>query len=455
MNKNKIEIFKNASIPKAAMTNIIPSIISMIMVLVYNLADTFFIGQTHNPYMVAGVSLATPFFMLFLAIGLLFGIGGTSLISRLFGEEKGDKAKNVSSFCFWSGLVIGLISMVFIWIAIEPICVMLGAENDTIAYVRQYLQIVAVGVPFLIVSNSFSNIIRAEGKANTAMMGMILGNLLNIVLDPIMILVFNWNIAGAAIATVLGNIAAIVFYIFHLVSKNSMLSINIKDYKIKDRIARGVLEIGIPSSLNNVLMSISGIVINNFMSRFGAMAIAGLGVAMKINMMAVMPLIGVGTGIQPLLGYCYGAGNKNRFKGALKFALFFVLTLGIIMTAISYFLAGPIVNAFLEEKSAYSYGIMFARILIISGPVLGVMFVFNNAIQAIGAAVPALIMSISRQGLVYIPLLLIFHNLFNKAEMIVAAQPVADYLAFFLSIILFIFSFRKYLSNDKFKKQLN
>ena len=256
MQDKTTEIFKNASVPKAVITNVVPSIVSMIMVLLYNLADTFFIGQTKDAYKVAAVSLATPAFMIFMAIGMLFGIGGTSLISRMIGEGRKEKAKNTSSFCFWSGFLIGVVAMVLIWFFSEPICRIIGASDDTLDYTLQYVNIVSLGVPFLIVGNSFSNIIRAEGMPKTAMLGMIIGNMMNIVLDPIMILVFDWGVAGAAIATVIGNVFAAVFYIFHLMSKKTILSINPKDYKIGDRICTGVLAIGIPASLNSMLMNI-------------------------------------------------------------------------------------------------------------------------------------------------------------------------------------------------------
>ena len=311
------EIFRDAPIPKAVFYNIVPSVISMIMVLVYNLADTFFIGQTKDAYMVAAVSLATPAFLIFMAIGILFGVGGTSLISRMLGEGKNERAKNASAFCFWTGIAVGVIGMLFIWVAIEPLCKVVGSSADTVEYVKQYLLIISVGVPFLIVGNSFSNIIRAEGKANKAMMGMILGNITNIILDPIMILGFGWNVAGAAVATVIGNIVAAAFYIFHFVSGKSMLSIHPKHYMAAGGIAAGVLAIGVPASLNNILMSVSNIVVNNLMAHHGDMAVAGLGVAMKVNMIVVMLLIGVGTGIQPLLGYCFGARNRKRFVGVL------------------------------------------------------------------------------------------------------------------------------------------
>ncbi len=437
------QIFRDAPVPKAVLTNVIPSIVSMIMVLVYNLADTFFIGQTKNAYMVAAVSVATPAFLLFMAVGMLFGIGSTSLISRMLGEGKKEEAKRTSSFSFWTSLVVGVISMIVIWIFNTPICRAIGASDDTVEYATQYLAIVALGIPFLIISNAFSNIIRAEGQATKAMMGMIIGNLINIVLDPIMILGFGWNVAGAAIATVLGNVFSAVFYIMHLVSKKSMLSIRLKDYSAKKKILIGVFSIGIPASLNSILMSTSNIVINKFMMQHGDMAVAGLGVAMKVNMIAVMLLIGVGTGIQPLLGYCFGAGNKKRYLAVLKFSIIFGLILSAIMTMICYFGAAPLVTAFLEDEQAFQYGFSFSRIYILSGPILGILFIFMNAIQSMGAAIPSLILSVSRQGIIYFPILIMISLISNTPQNLAMTQPLTDYIAAALSIVLFIIAYKK------------
>lgn len=444
MQNKTTEIFRDAPVPKAVISNVVPSIISMIMVLIYNLADTFFIGQTKNAYMVAAISVATPAFLLFMAVGMLFGIGGTSLISRSLGEGKTEKAKTVSSFCFWTGLCVGIISMIIIFLLAEPVSRAIGASDDTVGYASQYLRIVSTAIPFLIVSNSFSNIIRAEGKANVAMMGMLIGNLINIILDPVMILGFGWDVAGAAIATVLGNIFAAVFYIWHLLSKNSSLSIRPKYYQARGGIAAGVFAIGVPASLNSILMSVSNIVVNNIMFHYGDMAVAGLGVAMKVNMIVVMLLIGLGTGIQPVLGYCFGAGNRKRYMAVLKFSLMLAFGLSAVMTVICYCGAGPLVHAFLEDPDAFTYGMSFARIYIYSGPVMGILFVFINAIQSTGAALPALILSISRQGIIYLPVLFLFRSIFDSAPMLAAAQPITDYLSTTLAIVLFVFTCRKY-----------
>lgn len=452
MKDKSIEIFRDAPVPKAVISNIIPSIISMIMVLLYNLADTFFIGQTKDAYMVAAVSVATPVFLIFMAVGMLFGIGGTSLTSRMLGEGKEEKAKQISAFCFWTGLVIGVCSSIFIWISAEPLSRMVGASEDTIGYAKQYLNIVAFAIPFLIVSNIFSNIIRAEGHAKTAMTGMIIGNMMNIVLDPILILVLHMDVAGAAWATVAGNVFSALFYMTHLLSKRSMLSVHPGDYRVRDGIATGVMAIGIPASLNSVLMSVSNILINKVMTQYGDMAVAGLGVAMKVNMIVVMLLIGLGTGVQPLLGYCFGARNRKRYIAVLKFSLGLAFCLSMVMTAICYFGAGPLVTAFLDNQDAFGYGMSFSRIYILSGPIMGILFVLINAIQSTGAAIPSLILSISRQGLLYLPILAVFNRIFDSARLVAAAQPVTDYLSATLAFILFLITYHRYFRDFEEKE---
>jgi Na+-driven multidrug efflux pump len=232
--------------------------------------------------------------------------------------------------------------------------------------------------------------------------------------------------------------------VIHLTSKRSILSINIKDYTLKKIVVTGVLSIGVPASLNNILMSFSNIFINSFMAKHGDLQLAGLGVAMKVNMIAVMLLIGVGTGIQPLLGYCFGAGNRKRYISVLKFSLCFAIVLSIVMTSICYFGAAPLAKAFLDDEEAFSYAFAFSRIYILSGPVLGILFVFINAIQSMGAAVPALIMSVSRQGIIYFPILITVSIVANTPTHLAMVQPITDYISVVLATVLFIMSYRKY-----------
>ncbi|MBC5625820.1 MATE family efflux transporter [Clostridium sp. NSJ-49] len=446
-NKKSLDVFNSMPVSKAIFKNAVPAIAAMIMVLIYNLADTFFIGQTHDPFQVAAVSLATPVFLIFMAIGTIFGIGGTSVISRSMGEGRKDYAKKVCSFCMWSCVIVGIIISLLFFIFMDQILVFIGASSDTIELTRSYLIIVICSGPFVLISNCYSNVLRAEGQSNKAMMGMLIGNLLNIILDPIMILGFGWNITRAAIATVIGNIIGALYYIAYFMKGKSMLSINIKDFTIKDKVCSSVLAIGIPASLGSILMSVSQIIMNSQMASYGDMALAGIGVAMKVIMITGMVCIGLGQGIQPLLGFCVGSKNWDRYKKILKFSLWFALILGVSLTAICYLFTNQIVSAFLTEVSAFDYGVEFSRILLSTSALFGVFYVLINALQATGAAVSSLIINISRQVIIYIPALFILKAILG-INGLVWAQPVADILSICLAIILYVITSQKLMKDN-------
>lgn len=440
--ENSLSVFDSMPVKKAVIKNAIPAIIAMLMVLVYNLADTFFIGLTHDDFQVAAVSLATPVFLIFMALGTIFGIGGTSVISRAMGEGRNDYAKKVSAFCMWSCVAVGVTVSVLFYVFMDDILVLVGASADTWDFTKSYLNIVILCGPFVLITNCYSNVIRAEGQATKAMMGMLIGNLLNVILDPIMILGFDWNIKGAAIATVIGNVVGAAYYLIYFIHGKSKLSISIKDFSIKDKVCISVLAIGIPASLGVLLMSFSQIIMNSLMSGYGDMAIAAAGVAMKVTMIIGMVSMGLGQGVQPLLGYCVGSKNWKRFKEILRSSIQFSFVLGIILTGICYYFTDNIVRVFLTQEDTFNYGVQFTRILLSTAFLFGIFYCLINALQAMGAAMPSLIVNISRQGLIYIPVLFILKRILG-AQGLIWAQPVADVLSLALVVVFYAYSFRR------------
>ena len=302
-----LDKYSRMPVSKAVIQNALPAVAAMLMVLIYNLADTFFIGQTHDAYQVAAVSLATPVFLVFMSVGTIFGIGGTSVISRAFGEGKREYAKKVCSFCMWSCAGIGILLTVGFLAFMEPMLRLIGASTDTWEYTKTYLTIVSFCGPFALISSCFSNILRAEGQATKAMNGQLIGNLINMALDAVLIMVFHWDIVGCALATLLGETLGAAYYLYFYIRGNSSLGINIKDFTWKESVAKNVLSIGVPAALGSLLMSVSQIIMNSQMTAYGDMALAGIGVAMKIVMITGMVSMGIGQGVQPLLGYCVGA----------------------------------------------------------------------------------------------------------------------------------------------------
>ena len=324
-NNKNLEVFSNMPVPKAVMKNALPAMAAMLMVLVYNLADTFFIGQTHNALLVAAVSLATPVYLIFMSLGTLFGIGGTSVISRALGEGNKEKARKSCAFCFWGCVFVGILLAALILIFIDPILNLIGAS---------------------------------------------------------------------------------------------------------------VLAIGVPAALGDVLMSVSQIIINSQMSHYGDMSVAGMGVAMKVITITGMICMGLGQGVQPILGYCVGAKTWKRFKEVFKFTIIFALILGTVLAAICYVFTNQIVSAFLTDQTAFAYAVQFARILLSTSFLFGVFYVLVNALQAMGAATPALLISMSRQGIIFIPVLFILQAVIGMTGL-VWAQPVADVSSILIAAILF------------------
>lgn len=435
-------LFEKASVSQAVLKSALPAMAAMLMTLIYNLADTFFVGQTHDAYQVAAVSLAMPVFLLFMAVGTVFGMGGTSVISRALGQGQTDYAKKVCAFCMWGCVIIGIGMAALFMVFMDSILALVGASEGTWEYAKSYLMIVSISGPFLLISSAFSNIVRAEGKSAEAMMGQLLGNLLNVILDPIMILALDWNIVGAAIATVIGNIVGAGYYILYFVRGKSDLSVRIKELSLPGKVCVPVCAIGIPAALGSVLMSISQIIINSQLAQYGDMAVAGMGVAMKVVTITGMVCIGLGQGVQPLLGYCVGAKLWERFKKAFRFAMLFALALGAALTAICYLFTNQIVSAFLSDPDAYSYAVEFSRILLTTSSLFGVFYVLVNTLQAMGAATPALIINLSRQGIIFIPALFILQTAVGINGLI-WAQPVADALSIGLAAILYVRVSRK------------
>ncbi len=434
MNTNKY-LFEEAPVSRAVMTMAIPTMISMLVVVIYNMADTFFIGQTGDPMQVAAVSLATPVFMVFMALGNLFGIGGSSAISRALGEKKPERAKNISSFCCYASLGLGVFMAVLFLVGMDVILVMIGASTNTIDFAREYLTYIAFGGPFIMFGTAFGNILRGEGAARESMTGNMIGTVTNIVLDPVMILVFGWGVAGAAIATVIGNIAASLFYVSYFLRKKSSLSIRLRDFRMGDRIASSVAAIGIPASLNNILMSCANIVLNLMLGGYGDTPVAAMGVAMKSNMIVVLLQIGLCAGIQPLIGYNYGARNKKRLLQVFRFTGIFAVVMGSILTAVMVIAKRFVVQAFINDPEVIAYGMQMVIALQLSGPFIGILFLCINTIQGMGKAIPSLILTICRQGLIFIPLIIVLNKVVGLNG-VIYAQSVADYCSIVIALVI-------------------
>jgi putative MATE family efflux protein len=323
------------------------------------------------------------------------------------------------------------------------------------------LQWVAIGAPFVVTAITSSNLIRGEGAAKTSMIGMILGQVANIILDPIFILDkgdklfgltvpfgFNMGVAGAAVATVIGNVLSVIYFLIYFLRGKSILSITPKRFSVRNGIAKGVISVGLPASVNNLLMSISNIVINMFLVRYSDQAVAAMGVAMKANMLVTMLQLGLAQGIQPLIGYCYGAQNYKRMKSSVKFGMACNVVIGTAMTVFYLVFREQVIKMFIDDASVVEYGVNMLEALMAPGFALGIMFIINFAFQGMGKGVQSLILSTGRQGLVYLPLLFIMDH-FVGLEGLVWSQPIADFACIILAVTMFSVTMKKLNKSKK------
>ena len=439
---NSTDEFLTGSIPSVVIKNALPAVIAMIMVVVYNFADTFFISFTGDDFQTAAVQLGAPVFMIFMSLGTLFGVGGTSVISRALGDKDEARAKKACSFCMWSSAGIGLILSVLLCVFTKPLVSMLNAQPNSFDHACTYVRITVTCGAFSMVSNCLSNLLRAEGKAMKAMTGTLIGNLLNIILDGVFVLGLDWGVKGVAIATVIGNVVGCLYYLFFYISGKSVLGISLKDFTMRGGIFKEVIAIGISASLANLLVSFTTIIINQELGDINELFVPAYGVTSKILMIVSMLGIGISAGIQPILGFCYGSKAKKRFMDYLKFSLLFTTGVCLAVAVICFIFARPIVNGLLNEKEAMEAGLHFTKIMLLSVWLTGAFVVLQNTLQAMGAAVPALLASLFRQAVLYIPVLYIMEYIIG-ADGLIWAQPVCDVVSMIVIVLMLVLKLKK------------
>lgn len=428
-------LMSKAKISTAVAKMAIPSVISSLVTVVYNMADTFFVGQTHDALQVAAVSLTNPIFILFMAFANMFGMGGSAIASIAMGEKNNQRMKNVSSFITYASLIIGIFFCFILIIFMKPILSIFGANAQTYDFANGYVMHISYGAPFIIWSAAASFIVRAEGSSKEAMIGSMIGTIANIVLDPIFISVLGLGAAGAAIATTIGNVMASAYYIYYFIKKSKCFSLNIKYFTIKNHIFSGVCFSGLPTAIFSMLMSFSTIILNQILVEYGNAPVAAIGIVFKANMFITFLQMGIANGVQPLFGYNYGSGNIKRFRNIESFTKKCCIIVGIISTIIFFILREPIIGIFINDKDVIYYGVKMLVAYMISGPVIGILFINMNCLQSVGKAFPATVLSVLRQGLLLIPLLYILNAVWGLNG-VIYGQTLTDYIAVLLSIML-------------------
>ena len=427
------ELMGSLAVPKAVAQMAVPSVISSLVTVVYNMADTFFVGQTGDPLQVAAVSLTNPIFILMMAFANMFGMGGSAVLSMAMGEKNEARVRQASSFVTYASLLVGVMFAVILIVFMDPILAVFGANAETYDFARGYTLHIAWGAPFIIWSAAASFIVRAEGASREAMVGSMIGTIANIILDPIFITTLGQGTAGAAIATSIGNIMASAYYFWYFLKKSRVLSIRLSDFTWRERIFSRICSAGLPTAIFSALMSVSTIVLNQMLVVYGNAPVAAIGIGFKANMFITFLQMGLANGVQPLLGYNYGAGNMARFRQVERFTKKCCLVVGVLATALYFVLREPIIRIFIDDDQVVAYGVQMLIAYMVSGPVIGILFVNMNCMQSVGHALGATVLSILRQGVLLIPLLYLLEA-FLGLNGIIFGQSVTDYIAVILSV---------------------
>ena len=430
------KLFEHTSIKKAYFTLALPVVLSMTVTLIYNMVDTFFVAKTQNPDLVAGVSQGAPIFTLMIALGDIFGLGGSSVISRLFGEHRDKTGRYVSGYCFYASIICGIIVTILRVAFQTPFLHLLGASPNTWKYAREYYLVMAWGAPFVIFGLTPTNILRTEGLAVQSMIASMTGTGINIILNPIFIFTCGWGAAGSALATVTSTVIGDVIMIYYTRYKSKKLTTSIKETKISRHLQWEIYAIGIPASITNLMATFATALTNRYLITYGASSVAAMGIALKISMVTNMIVVGLAFGAQPLIGYTYGAKDRKRFNATVRFDIMVIVSLAIAMTILLIIFAPFLIRLFMKDPTVIREGTGMIRWLSSSAVLSGIILVFTTMFQSMGKAVPAFWLSFCRQGLIFALVIILMNSLFGYHG-IIAAQPVADLLTFILSIILY------------------
>ena len=442
---NSKEIFETLPVPKAVKAMALPTIFSQIIVLIYNMADTFYLGRADNPYMVAGVSLILPVFNICLSLAGLTGIGGGALISRLLGEERGDEARKVSSFSFYLSIAVTAVFSIAMFVLMKPILDLLGASDNTFHYARQYAFCVIVlgGIP-TVLSNVMANLLRSVGVSKEAGFGIAMGGMINIVLDPLFMFVLlprGSEVLGVGIATLISNCIACSYFfcVIYRIRKQSSISFSIRQGLPDRRSIGSIFNVGVPSAITTLLFDIDYVVIDKLMASYGDIALAAVGIVLKAERLPLNVGIGICQGMMPIVAYNYSAKNYQRMNGTIKFSI----KVGIIVSIISIMLyeifAGSIMRVFISEVQTVLLGTGFLRIRCLATPLMFMSFFTVYVFQGFGKGNKSLFLGVMRWAVFNIPMLFFLNHIIGMYG-IVWSQVCAD----ILTVLLSFYVYRRY-----------
>ena len=437
------EIFESWPVPKALTELALPMIFGQLIILIYNLADTFFIGRTNNPLMVAGVSLLLPVFNISITFANLFGIGGGTLISRLMGAGRDNEAKTVSAFCFYMTILSALTFALSMFAFLEPVLRLLGASDDTLPFAKQYtFCVIVLGAVPTILTMTLSNLLRSTGYAKQAGFGVSMGGMINIALDPLFMFVLlprGYEVLGAGIATMLSNVISCSYFLIMIyrLRDKGILSLSIRNVKPSRRNAYSIFAVGVPAAIAVTLFDITYIVIDKLASGYGDIPLAAVGIVLKAERLPLNVGIGLCQGMMPLAAYNYSAGNFKRMREVVNYSRLVGLVIGFAAVAMYELFAPSIMRIFIEDAQTVELGTHFLRARVLATPFMFMCFHLVNFFQAVGHGGKALALGSSRWVVFNIPLLFVMNWIFGMYG-IVWTQVVADIMMTVVSAVVYL-----------------
>ena len=436
----KILLFEKMPIPRAIAKLAIPTILSSLVMVIYNLADTYFVGMLGDPVQNAAVTLAYPVLLAFNAVNNLFGVGTSSMMSRALGRKDYETVKRSSAFGFYCSLFSGILFSLLCTLCKGPLLTTLGADEVTWAATDSYmLWTVTCGAAPSILNVVMAYMVRSEGATLHASIGTMSGCFLNMILDPIFILPWGLNMgaAGAGLATFLSNCFACgyFFVLLYVKRKHTFVSVSPRKFGFERFIVLGICAVGIPASIQNLLNVTGMTILNNFTSAYGADAVASMGIAQKVNTVPFQIALGFSQGIMPLVSYTYASGNHRRMKDTILFAIKLMLPAMVAVTVGYYIWAGNLVALFMNNETIIAYGTRFLRAMCLAQPLIYMDFLAVGVFQALGMGKNALIFAIMRKIILEIPALFVLnwaYPLYGLAY----AQPVAEFVLTIAAVVM-------------------
>jgi putative MATE family efflux protein len=434
--KTRSDMLANEKIGKLLWKLSVPTIIGMLVQGFYNIVDTFFVGRYTGTLGIGATAIAFPIHMILMGIGMTIAIGGASILSRRMGERDHEGASSALGNMLLLAILSGVIAMIAGLVFVEPLLRLFGANDALMPYAKQFIVVILMGSPFITFSLTASSAARAEGNAKVAMNTLLVGAILNVFLNPICIISFKLGVMGSAIATVISLMASSAFLLRYLLSGKSEIALKLHHLRLKASLIREIIAVGASDFARTAAMSMTSAIFNNILeNKGGETAIAAFGIIFRVMSFIFMPMIGLADGVQPIIGFNFGARQFDRIKESFNLAVKWATVIALVGFIIFEIFPAPIIKIFSTDPKLIDIGTKAIRWLVLGLPLVGYQHIGTGIFQAIGKARPAIFLAFSRQVLFLIPIVYLFSHFFGLKG-VWLSFPAADTISFTVTFIM-------------------